>query len=296
MTYLNSKMARRLAIVLAALTAPTLNLDRSFPLEYDRAFSQNADASEKAAFEAAKALGTVEAWDAFLTHYPNGFRADLARAYVKKLAEQPSVNSGAGTNFPPPSAPTPPADYPVIAGTWGGIVRTSPGQGNARVASLDEGETVTLMAPPIPVAGDDFPWFKIAFRNGGIGYMWGGILCSRDFERPGLFKICTSKGSTSRVDAPQVRPELGAGRPSWCASPSNGAEAAICRDPDLLSLDRAMNVAYGRAKSDSPGEVAGINTEQRKWLGRRNLCGDDASCVRKRYDEQIQLLESYFAN
>ena len=43
--------------------------------------------SEKEAFEAAKSLGTVEAWDAFLSNYPTGFHADLARAYVKKLSE-----------------------------------------------------------------------------------------------------------------------------------------------------------------------------------------------------------------
>ncbi len=41
--------------------------------------------AEKEAFESAKELGTVDAWNAFLTAYPSGFRADLARAYVKKL-------------------------------------------------------------------------------------------------------------------------------------------------------------------------------------------------------------------
>lgn len=48
------------------------------------------DAAEKQAFEAAKELGTVEAWDAFLSNFPKGFRSDLARAYVKKLADQPA--------------------------------------------------------------------------------------------------------------------------------------------------------------------------------------------------------------
>lgn len=42
--------------------------------------------AEKDAFNAAKELGTVEAWDAFLSNYPSGFHADLARAYVKKLS------------------------------------------------------------------------------------------------------------------------------------------------------------------------------------------------------------------
>ncbi|MDX2308973.1 MAG: hypothetical protein NW216_12090 [Hyphomicrobium sp.] len=51
------------------------------------ALAEEAQSEEKQAFEAAKELGTVEAWDAFLANYPNGFHADLARAYVKKLGE-----------------------------------------------------------------------------------------------------------------------------------------------------------------------------------------------------------------
>jgi len=69
----------------------------TFPLAA-MAQAQPADA-EKQAFESAKELGTVEAWDAFLANYPTGFHADLARAYVKKLA-------GAATPAP---LPTPPA-------------------------------------------------------------------------------------------------------------------------------------------------------------------------------------------
>jgi hypothetical protein len=56
--------------------------------DYDGASKQQAaggNDSEKEAFESAKELGTVEAWDAFLANYPSGFHADLARAYIKKL-------------------------------------------------------------------------------------------------------------------------------------------------------------------------------------------------------------------
>jgi hypothetical protein len=42
---------------------------------------------EKEAFEAAKELGTAEAWKAFLANYSSGLHADLARAYLKKLGE-----------------------------------------------------------------------------------------------------------------------------------------------------------------------------------------------------------------
>jgi VHL beta domain len=56
--------------------------------------------AEKDAYEAAKELGTVEAWEAFLNSYPSGFRADLARAYMKKLGGK----SGSATRAEPPAA------------------------------------------------------------------------------------------------------------------------------------------------------------------------------------------------
>lgn len=49
------------------------------------ALAQAPSEAEKQAFAAAKELGTLEAWEAFLNNYPSGFHADLARAYVKKL-------------------------------------------------------------------------------------------------------------------------------------------------------------------------------------------------------------------
>ena len=145
-------------------------------------FAPSEDA-EARAFEAAKELGTVEAWDAFLSNHADGFYADLARAYLKKLA--------------------------------------GPG------------------ADPAP--------------------------------------------------APSARP-------GWCATPRHAAERAICREPDLTSLDQTLNTAYKRAKFDSPGKHEEIDHEQRHWLSRRDACGDDPACIGKRYNEQIQFLESYFEN
>ena len=58
--------------------------------------------SEKEAYEAAKELGTLEAWEAFLNNFSKGFRADLARAYLKRLgASSPTTK----TSPPPPPAP-----------------------------------------------------------------------------------------------------------------------------------------------------------------------------------------------
>lgn len=54
------------------------------------AAAQQAGTAEKDAFEASKALGTIEAWEAFLRNFPSGFHADLARAYLKRMADTPS--------------------------------------------------------------------------------------------------------------------------------------------------------------------------------------------------------------
>jgi hypothetical protein len=75
---------KHLGIAILLLTAP-LALPGALSVA-PGAFAQGGDVSAKEAFEAAKELGTTEAWDAFLKSYPTGFYADLARAYLKKLA------------------------------------------------------------------------------------------------------------------------------------------------------------------------------------------------------------------
>jgi VHL beta domain len=78
------------------------------------ALAQPADA-ETQAFEAAKELGTVEAWDAFLANYPTGFHADLARAYVKKLAGAATPPPGPALASSQSAANLPPAQEVTCA-------------------------------------------------------------------------------------------------------------------------------------------------------------------------------------
>lgn len=67
--------------------------------------AQNDDPSAQEAFESAKELGTAEAWNAFLKTYPRGFRADLARAYLKSLTGDAPPAPG-----PEPAAEKAPAE------------------------------------------------------------------------------------------------------------------------------------------------------------------------------------------
>jgi hypothetical protein len=97
-----------------------------------RALAQAGDVSPKEAFEAARVLGTIPAWDAFLANYPTGIYADLARAYIKKLNE--------GGAAPPPATAQEtrpkPEPNPVAASTpndnagagVGGLAPTHPGR------------------------------------------------------------------------------------------------------------------------------------------------------------------------
>ncbi|MDH4982663.1 hypothetical protein [Hyphomicrobium sp. D-2] len=61
------------------------------PFGVPPAMAQASATPESAAFEQAKELGTADAWHAFINSFSNGFHADLARAYLKKLGDQPQA-------------------------------------------------------------------------------------------------------------------------------------------------------------------------------------------------------------
>lgn len=78
---------------------------------------------------------------------------------------------------------------PHRAGSWGGIVRSGPGQRYARVATLDEGAKVMLLKKS-EAQWNGFPWFRIRFGKHRQGFMWGGILCGIGGPFPGLYQTC----------------------------------------------------------------------------------------------------------
>ena len=86
---------------------------------WSQASAQSA-AGAAEAFAAAKELGTLEAWEAFLTNYPTGFHADLARAYVKEMAK------GSASPAAAPAATAPAAPNPVPSPTAGPAALPAP--------------------------------------------------------------------------------------------------------------------------------------------------------------------------
>jgi hypothetical protein len=97
----------------AALLLPVLT--PTPPPAYAGDTTPAADASargvEKDAFDSAKELGTVDAWNAFLASYPTGFHADLARAYLKKLSagDQPPAQTQTESQAETPTPQLPPS-------------------------------------------------------------------------------------------------------------------------------------------------------------------------------------------
>lgn len=75
------------------------------------------------------------------------------------------------------------------AESYGGNVRARPDVNSAWVASLAEGQPVTLLENT-GVYFQNYPWFRIEFSNGRTGYQWGGILCDYDGSTQGLGGIC----------------------------------------------------------------------------------------------------------
>jgi uncharacterized protein YecT (DUF1311 family)/membrane-bound inhibitor of C-type lysozyme len=91
----------------------------------------------------------------------------------------------------PASAPPRPGGVPAgafAAKSWGGIVRAGPGQQFNRVASLNEGEPITVLERSGAVF-QGRPWFRISFR-GQVGYHWGGIICPIGRPVPGTWQVC----------------------------------------------------------------------------------------------------------
>lgn len=115
-------------------------------------------------------------------------------------AEEQCKNADYGSNIPPPAdggngdggggvVEGGSGDFPMAAGSWGGIVRAGPGRQYAKVGSLAEGERITLIENT-GIITNDYPWFRIRYRGNREGYQWGGIICGLEGPIDGAFETC----------------------------------------------------------------------------------------------------------
>lgn len=81
---------------------------------------------------------------------------------------------------------------PGKALTWGGNVRSGPGQEFARVTGVPLGVEVETLAVADRIWLEEYPWFKVRLPGGKTGYIAGGLLCSRE-GREGMYNArnCT---------------------------------------------------------------------------------------------------------
>ena len=250
-----------MGVIAAGLLSPAFGPELLPALNQGRALAEPAGTTEKEAFESAKELGTADAWNAFIANYPSGFHADLARAYLKKLGDQP------------PAAALPPTDdFPIVAGSWGGVVRDGPGQNHRKVDSLEEGQQVTLMART-DVMENGYPWFKIAYEGEGKGYQWGGILCSAGAERPDLFKTCPAASAKHESEKEPVRKHESESKTTKTACASGrvrvngkciekGAVAGFC-GPGFRAQGGKCVPGYHAPKANTP-----LSTEQKNAVNK----------------------------
>lgn len=93
----------------------------------------------------------------------------------------------------------------IEAGALGGNVRAKPEIDAERVAKLEPGESVVLVENS-GIVLNGYPWFKIEFRNGKTGHVWGGILCARQIAVAGLRNQCEGyellTGSVTQLPVP----------------------------------------------------------------------------------------------
>lgn len=135
----------------------------------------------------------------FAVGYSNPSRAlaeDCAAGQVligdkcRKLAGTGSSHEpDVSVNPQPPDEPPTQDFQPFRAASWGGIVRDGPGMDYGKLGSLREKELVKVLERTDGFM-NGFPWFKISYRDGKIGYHWGGIMCSLDAPRDGLLQTC----------------------------------------------------------------------------------------------------------
>lgn len=135
--------------------------------------------SEKEAYEAAKDLGTLEAWEAFLLSYPKGFFSDLARAHVKKLSREDDArpasrddNEPVRPSPPPVRAEVPPepalstVDLGPASSRWrNGSRRFSMSQGRSLYTATVQAKGVELVT-----------YCKDNNMSGGFGFQLGAVI------------------------------------------------------------------------------------------------------------------------
>ncbi len=89
---------------------------------------------------------------------------------------------------------------------------------------------------------------------------------------------------------------VGAGAASFdCAKAAKLDEIAICANRDLDDADVEMATRYSMLLQLLPmGGAGALRDDQKAWLGWRQACGSDLTCLRAAYADRIGALKAAF--
>ncbi|MDE1915470.1 MAG: hypothetical protein KGJ57_08465 [Sphingomonadales bacterium] len=99
----------------------------------------------------------------------------------------------------------------------------------------------------------------------------------------------------ARAAALAQAPGHGVSRPSFdCHKARTLDERAICASPELMRLDRQLDVFYHTiAGCVGMGSRADLIDNQRRWLAKRAQCGGNGACLGQLYRKRIALFAPY---
>ncbi len=79
-----------------------------------------------------------------------------------------------------------------------------------------------------------------------------------------------------------------------CSRASHAAEVAICNSNRLAQYDLTINQIYARIHGQlNRRNRKRLARNQKRWLGQRNRCGQNVSCIEQAYRNRISTLRAY---
>lgn len=76
-----------------------------------------------------------------------------------------------------------------------------------------------------------------------------------------------------------------------CRRASHPSEIAVCRDPELATVDRNLDAAF-RAALNRSADPESLRAGQRVWLADLRNCNDDPFCLYETYADRIDALKN----
>jgi hypothetical protein len=185
------------ALALAAgppLTVPAALAQDGKPADADTARDK---AAEKDAFQTAKDLGTADAWNAFLTSYPTGFHADMARAYLKKIEAGSAAPSGPAASPAPDAADAPPDAAQLVPSSARAGERDCAEQGDLRSPASSEASKITFVNSSGMYRG--ISWIDSTGKLQDYGGVNSGDQVTYDTFRMHAWMITTGPGDCLQI-------------------------------------------------------------------------------------------------